>query len=336
MLPVFMNLFHKFYQMRAYARKTQSDITLHLIDRMPPVVSGGIGNDYELLVCQQILIPACLDEVAAELVVEYLLGLIGLECCNNLLVGLQLVRILEVSGTRCDQVPVLLDVQPVILVDGVLGLEAEIQCVVAVYDSCGNVSQRGRDNICLELLDGDLGVVGLDVVDGRVELCAVLDLDQARSFQNLEGTAAVGYIVRNGYGVAVLKLINRLNLVGVQVQRNDKGVADVLDLIAVVVDLALQVNAVLESVQIDLAVSECVVRGNVVRELYELKVDALVSQLFLGRRPQILVDAADYAELYGYGIAGIAVGCLCIIGSCSSRRRRSGTGRGLLRTGTVR
>ena len=89
---------------------------------MPPVVSGGIGNHCELLVSQQILIPACLDEVAAELVVEYLLGLIRLERCYDLLVGLQLVRILEVSGTCCDQVPVLLDVQLVILVDGVLGL----------------------------------------------------------------------------------------------------------------------------------------------------------------------------------------------------------------------
>ena len=180
---------------------------------MPPVVSGGIGNDYALLVCQQILIPACLDEVAAELVVEYLLGLIGLERCYDLLVGLQLVRILEVSGTRCDQVPVLLDVQLIILVDSVLSLKAEIQCVVAVYDSCGNVSQRGRDYVSLQLLDGDLGVVGLDVIDGRVEVCAVLQLDQTGSLQNLERTAAVGYIVRNGYGVAVLKLINRLNLV---------------------------------------------------------------------------------------------------------------------------
>ena len=180
---------------------------------MPPVLSGGIGNHCELLVSQQILIPACLDEVAAELVVEYCLGFVGLECCNNLFVGFQLVCILEVSGTRCDQVPVLLDVQLVILVDGILGLEAEIQCVVAVYDSCGNVSQRGRDNICLELLDGDLLIVGFDVVDGRVELCAVLQLDQARCFQNLERAAAVGYIVRNGYGVAVLELINRLNLV---------------------------------------------------------------------------------------------------------------------------
>ena len=71
---------------------------------MPPVLSGGIGNRCKLLVSQQILIPACLDEVAAELVVEYLLGLIGLERCYDLLVGLQLVRILEVSGTRCDQV----------------------------------------------------------------------------------------------------------------------------------------------------------------------------------------------------------------------------------------
>ena len=83
----------------------------------------------------------------------------------------------------------------------------------------------------------------------------------------------------------------------------------------------------LESVQIDLAVSECIVRGNVVRELYELKVDALVSQLFLGRGPQILVDAADYAELYGYGIAGIAVGCLCIIGSCAARAAAGGQNR---------
>ena len=84
----------------------------------------------------------------------------------------------------------------------------------------------------------------------------------------------------------------------------------------------------LESIQIDLAVSECIVRGNVVRELYELKVDALVSQLFLGRGPQILVDAADYAELYGYSIAGIAVGCLCIIGSCAARAAAGGQRQG--------
>ena len=114
---------------------------------MPPVLSGGIGNHCELLVCQQILIPACLDEVAAELVVEYLLGLIGLERCYDLLVGLQLVRILEVSGTRCDQVPVLLDVQLVILVDGVLSLKAEIQCVVAVTTAA--VTSASVDGITL-------------------------------------------------------------------------------------------------------------------------------------------------------------------------------------------
>ena len=84
----------------------------------------------------------------------------------------------------------------------------------------------------------------------------------------------------------------------------------------------------LESVQIDLAVRKCVVWGNVVRELYELKVDTLVSQLFLGRSPQILIDAADYAELYGYDITGIAVGCLCIIGSCAARAAAGGQGQG--------
>ena len=84
----------------------------------------------------------------------------------------------------------------------------------------------------------------------------------------------------------------------------------------------------LEGVEVDLAVGEGIVRGYIIGELYELEVDTLVSQLFLGRGPQILVDAADYAELYGYGIAGIAVGCLCIIGSCAARAAAGGQRQG--------
>ena len=53
-----------------------------------------------LLVSEQVLIPASLDEVAAELIVEYRLGLVRLERCNDLLVGLDLSRIGQILGTR--------------------------------------------------------------------------------------------------------------------------------------------------------------------------------------------------------------------------------------------
>ena len=79
-----------------------------------------------LLISEQVLIPASLDEVAAKLIVEYRLGLVRLERCNDLLVGLDLRRVGQILGTRCDEVPVFLNVQLVVLVDRVLGLEAEI------------------------------------------------------------------------------------------------------------------------------------------------------------------------------------------------------------------
>ena len=272
-----------------------------------------------LLVSEQVLIPASLDEVAAELIVEYRLGLVRLERCNDLLVGLDLSRIGQILGTRCDEVPVFLNVQLVVLVDRVLGLEAEIKGIVAVYNACGHVRERGRDDVRLQLLDLDLLVIGLDVVNGRVEIRAVLELDEAGSLQHLERAAAVGRVVRNRDGIAVLELIDRLHLVGVQVERNDEGVADVLDLVAVAVDLALEIDAVLEGFEVGLAVGEGIVRGYIIGELYELEVDALVRELLLRRCPDILVDRADNAELYG-GLCVAAAGCLCgIIGSAARR-----------------
>ena len=66
---------------------------------------------------------------------------------------------------------------------------------------------------------------------------SVLELDEAGSLQHLERAAAVGRVVRDSDGIAVLELIDRLHLVGVQVERNDEGIADVLDLVAVAVAL---------------------------------------------------------------------------------------------------
>ena len=62
----------------------------------------------------------------------------------------------------------------------------------------------------------------------------------------------------------------------------------------------------LEGVEVDVAVGERVVRGHVVRELHDLEVDALVGERGLRARPQVVIDAADHAELDG--LAGLIVG----------------------------
>ena len=64
----------------------------------------------------------------------------------------------------------------------------------------------------------------------------------------------------------------------------------------------------LEGVEVDVAVGERVVRGHVVRELHDLEVDALVGERGLRARPQVVIDAADHAELDGHGLAGLIVG----------------------------
>ena len=64
----------------------------------------------------------------------------------------------------------------------------------------------------------------------------------------------------------------------------------------------------LEGVEVDVAVGERVVRGHVVRELHDLEVDALVGKRGLRARPQVVIDAADHAELDGHGLAGLIVG----------------------------
>ena len=108
---------------------------------MPPVVSGGIGNDYALLVCQQILIPASGGVEAAALGVEHLergVGLIGLD---DLAEDFHLVGVAQVGGAGGDQVPVVLDVQTVVGEDGVARRQAEVEGVVVVDDGGGNIGQ---------------------------------------------------------------------------------------------------------------------------------------------------------------------------------------------------
>ena len=99
---------------------------------------------------------------------------------------------------------------------------------------------------------------------------------------------------------------------GIEVQRDDEGVADGFDFVVVLRDFVVQIDLMLEGVQVNIAAVERIVRGHIVGELHDLKVDAFGLQRFLRGLPEVLVDAADHAELdgggTGFGLGGRAGG----------------------------
>jgi len=63
---------------------------------------------------------------------------------------------------------------------------------------------------------------------------------------------------------------------GVEVQRDDESVGDGLDLVAVLLQLIIQINVMLEGVQVDVAVIQGVVGGDIIGELDDLQINALL------------------------------------------------------------
>lgn len=120
----------------------------------------------------------------------------------------------------------------------------------------GDIGQGGDDDVRLQLLDGHADVIGLDVVERGVEARGGVQGDDARGLEHLRAAAAVGQVVGDGDDVAVLQLAHGGDLAGEEAHGRDEGVADILDLIAVVGNLTLQIDAVLECVEVDLAVGE--------------------------------------------------------------------------------
>ena len=80
-----------------------------------------------------------------------------------------------------------------------------------------------------------------------------IEREKTRGFKQLQRTAAVGQIRRNGNLVAVLDVGNRLDLLLVveDAKRRHKRVADGDDLVAVALDVIGKICLVLEGIEIN-------------------------------------------------------------------------------------
>ncbi|GFN02625.1 hypothetical protein Smic_11810 [Streptomyces microflavus] len=218
------------------------------------------------------------DDRALVGVLDELLDLVGVEELGELLDA----RVLLVAGLHRQEVGVRVALG-LLQGEGVLGRgELGLKGVVAVDDGGVHVVQGAGHGGGLQLLELQALLVG-DVAQLGGGADAVLERDEAVLGEQLEGAAAVGGVVGDGYGLAGLDVLEVLDLLGVETQGLQVHVHDRDDGGVVLLVEVVQVGLVLEEVGVDLAGLGGGVRQDVVRELLDLQLEALLLR-------QVLLD----------------------------------------------
>ena len=166
--------------------------------------------------------------------------------------------------------------------------EAGLHCVVAVDDGEVNVLHGAGQLSSLDLLDLDVVGVLLDVVDGSGQAGAVTDGDDALGGQQLQSAGLVGGIVGHGDGSAVSDVLQVVALARIDAERLVVDGADADQMGAVLLVEALEVGAMLEVVGVNLALLGGGVGQDVVGELGDGELVALLLENLLDRAVQNL------------------------------------------------
>ena len=223
---------------------------------------------------------------------------------NELLVGL--VVHVRLAGHPHVDVGASLFGFGVILVDGVLRVETGIGHVVVVDHTSGDgrVLQGGGHLFGLERGDLDLALGFVDVGRGGEGGPVALERHETGGLEHADSAGLVGFVVRNGDGVALLQVLDVLDLGGVHAERVDGGAADGLQVLLVAHVVVGQVEQVLEFVEVQLAGVKGRVFGGVVLEVDDVDVYAGLLGVLLELDP-FGVGSADHADLDRVALAAL-------------------------------
>ena len=185
----------------------------------------------------------------------------------------------------------------------------------AVDKGRGHVREKACGIGGLHLHKFQVQGVGGDVLDLRDIARGGVHLDDTCGLQNLKAAALVGGIAGNGDLVALLQLLNVGDVVGIQGQGGQNGVAKDGDVIAQIRDLLFQIRLVLEGVQVDLPVVQRGVGQLVLGKFDQFDLDVVLGQKFVHRVPLLIVGAYHAHGHLGdrAGVAAVAaVGGRCV------------------------
>ena len=207
--------------------------------------------------------------------------------------------------------------------------EIRLHCPVRVDDGDIDVIQCTRQLRCLDLLDLEVLRVVDDVLHCRRRTDTVLQLDEVRTREEQQRTAAIRRVVRDGDGCTVLQLVELLDLVRVDAHRLDVDTEDVHELeLGMLLNEILQVRLMLEEVRVDLLVVRGDVRLNIVVELDDLELYAFLFEFGADRLEDLRMGNGRCTDLDDLLRLGVVGGFVCAAaaageGKCGDGKHKS-------------
>ena len=207
--------------------------------------------------------------------------------------------------------------------------EIRLHCPVRVDDGDIDVIQCTRQLRRLDLLDLEVLRVVDDVLHRRRRTGTVLQLDEVRTREEQQRTAAVRRVARDGDGCAVLQLVELLDLVRVDAHRLDVDTEDVHELeLGMLLNEILQVRLMLEEVRVDLFVVRGDVRLNIVVELDDLELYAFLFEFGADRLEDLRMGNGRCTDLDDLLRLGVVGGLVCAAaaageGKCGDGKHKS-------------
>lgn len=233
----------------------------------------------------------CRNQAVAEVVVDVFSDSIALVDLHEFLIG----RVVLVLFAGSDDVDIGGGV--VFGSQGFLGVQAGRVSVAGIDDGDGYIIQGTGKLSGFEFDDLEILRVGDDIAyNGLSGIGAVFQLDQALFFQEKEGTAAVGGVIRNGNLGSVRYVLDRGQAAGIDAERCEEGIADGNEVGSVLFIECIQEGSVLEGVQVDISLCQCLVGRYIVGKGFYIDLEALLF-CFLGYKFHNLFGIArGYAD----------------------------------------
>ena len=218
----------------------------------------------------------CRNEAVGEVIVDILADVVALEDLDELLVG----RVVLILFAGCDDI----DVWGRVIFSSqcFLGVQVCGLRIACVDDGNRYIIEGTRELGSFEFDDFQFLWIFSDIIDRCLcRIGARFQLQETVVVQKEQSASAIGRIVRDGNLCAVRNVFDAGDLIGINAERCEVCISDGNKVGPVLFIKSLQERAVLERVQIDVAGSQSLVRGDIVRERLDIDSQTLLSS-FLG------------------------------------------------------
>lgn len=258
----------------------------------------------------------CRYQSVCIIIFDVLLGFRALENLYKLLVS----RIILILSAGSDKVDVWAGV--IFRSDGCLWIQLSGYSIAAVDYGSIAVIQCTWELWGFQFYNLDILRIGSDICSGSLgRVGAVLQGDQALLGEKKQRAAFIGRIVWNRNGCTVWQFRKRLVLLGIYAEWSQVGIADGYQVGAILLIKRIEEWTVLERVDINVSLCQCLVRRYIVAKGYDLDVEALLFCLLSYKFNYIFAVSGGGTNGNGIGFAGS--GACCIIASAAIKEKGS-------------